>query len=90
MNVTKYTQTGQPAKSKATYGDNDVDDDKHNLRDRSQDSQAPHLASSTAAADVCLHTIALNRNQEPHTRQNPYKRSALALGGGGGHMTSIV
>ena len=64
-------------KSKATYGDYDVDDDKDNLGDRSQDSQAPHLASSTAAADVCLHTIALNRSQEPHTRQNPYKRSLL-------------
>ena len=48
-----------PVKSKATYGDYDVDDDKDNLGDRSQDSQAPHLASSTTATDVCLHTIAL-------------------------------
>ena len=50
-----------PVKLKATYGDYDVDDDKDNLGDRSQDSQAPHLASSTTATDVCLHTIALVR-----------------------------
>ena len=57
-----------------TYGDYNVDNDKDNLGDRSQDSQAPHLASSTTAAE--LHTIALARLR---TAKTTVERSTLLM-----------
>ena len=70
-----------PVKSKATYGEYDVDDDKDNLGDRSQDSQAPHLASSTTATDVYLHTIALLGVRNRTLARTLINVSALASAG---------